>query len=296
VASQPDLNPRVLRYFVTLAEAGTYTRAAELLHLSTPSLSQQIGKLERDLGIQLVERDHRGARLTEAGAEFLDEATKILAAHDHAIGAVRRHVRARQRQIRIGFLATVAGPRTHAILAALRNRLPDIKTDLVQVTWAEQVTAVATGVVDVVFARPPLDPGRLATYPVFSEGRVVAMAADHRLAQKSQLSVDDLSGVVHADTDSASDEWRRWWSVDPRPDGTPVIYGPMVHGIEETLEIVANTDAIVVTAESVATTYPRRDIAYRPLTGVEPARIVLVAPTIQSEAVRALITAITQTA
>lgn len=97
----------MLRYFVALAQAGTYTRAAEILRVATPSLSQQISKLEHEIGVRLFERDHRGARLTDAGSEFFPMAINLLSVHDQAIGVVRRHRRAAQQQIRI--LGKIAG-------------------------------------------------------------------------------------------------------------------------------------------------------------------------------------------
>ncbi|QBJ96594.1 LysR family transcriptional regulator [Rhodococcus sp. ABRD24] len=287
--SIPDINTRVLRYFVTLAQAGTYTRAAEVLHVATPSLSQQISKLEHDLGVRLIERDHRGARLTEAGAEFLPLALDLLSVHDQAVGVVRRHRRAAQQRIRIGFFATVAGPRTHEILDKLRKTLPGINIELVQVGWGEQITAVLDGRVDVVFARPPLDTQHVRVFPVFTEKRVLVMSANHRLAAKPELTTSDLADVVQVDTDNVPEDWRRWWSVDPRPDGSPVTYGPLVHGVEEMLEVVATSDTVAITAESLITAFPRQDIVYRPIIDIDPTQIVLVTPTEERLTIRALI-------
>lgn len=79
-----DLNLRLVRYFVAVADAGTFTKAAEQLHIATPSLSQQVRKLEVELGVSLLERDHRGARLTAAGQDFLEESRVLLAAADRS--------------------------------------------------------------------------------------------------------------------------------------------------------------------------------------------------------------------
>ncbi|MGV0152573.1 LysR family transcriptional regulator [Rhodococcus sp. GB-02] len=290
--SIPDLNTRVLRYFVALAQAGTYTRAAEILRVATPSLSQQISKLEHEIGVRLFERDHRGARLTDAGSEFLPMAINLLSVHDQAIGVVRRHRRAAQQQIRIGFFATVAGSRTREILDKLRNAVPGIKIELVQVGWGEQVLAILDGRVDVVFARPPLDTTHIRAFPVLTEQRVLAMSANHRLAVKSELKASDLAEVVQVDTDNVPEGWRRWWSVDPRPDGSPVTYGPLVHGVEEMLEVVATSDVVAVTAESLVAAFSRQDIVYRPISDIDPTQIVLITPLEERVTINALVHAV----
>lgn len=278
MASRPDIHPRVLRYFIALAEAGTYTRAAALLHVATPSLSQQISRLEAVLEVRLVERDHRGARLTPAGEEFLTAARHMLLLHDRMIARVREHGHKNPERVRIGFYSTVAGPRTRSILTALHRLSPSTKVELVQLGWGEQVTAVLQGKVDASFARPPLTETGIQVFPVLTEKRVAVMSVHHHLAARETLHIGDLAGVTQVDTDNVSDEWRRWWAVDPRPDGVATVYGPMVHSVEEMLEVIANSDVIGITAESLAEILPRKDIAYRPITDIEPAQVVLVVP------------------
>lgn len=278
MVSCPDVHPRILRYFVALAEAGTYTRAAGLMHIAVPSLSQQMRKLESDLGVTLIERDHRGAWLTPAGDEFLVSARQILTLHDQAVARARIHSDAIPDRIRIGFYGTMAGPQTRSILGAMRQLAPATQIDLVQVGWGEQITAVLDGRVDASFARPPFCDDGIRTFPVLTEERVLIASVHHPLAAKETVNVDDLSGTVHIDTDHVPDEWRRWWALDPRPDGTPVTYGPLVHSAEEMLEVIATSDAVGITAKSIADVLPRRDIAYRPIRGIEPAQIVLVLP------------------
>src|SRR5215207_339684 len=81
---------RHLRYFVAVAERESFGRAAQQLHIAQQSLSQQIGALERLLGVRLFDRDTRGTRLTEAGRVFLPEARATLARAEEAVAVVRR--------------------------------------------------------------------------------------------------------------------------------------------------------------------------------------------------------------
>src|SRR5271165_7627840 len=84
------LELRHLRYLVAVADAGTFTRAAEQLFISQPTLSQQIGRLEQLVGTPLLVRGRDGVRLTAAGAVLLDAARDVLAAVDHAVSQTRQ--------------------------------------------------------------------------------------------------------------------------------------------------------------------------------------------------------------
>lgn len=278
MASLPDIHPRVLRYFATLAEAGSYTSAAALLYISVPSLSQQMKKLELDLGVHLIDRDHRGARLTLAGEELLASAHQILTLHDQVVNRMRNFGPTPPDMIRIGFYGNVAGPRTQSILGALRRIAPATEVELVQVRWGEQISAVLEGRVDGSFARPPLPEAEVLTFPVLTEERVLVMGAKHPLAKLDVVSIEDLADVIQVDTRSVTDEWRRWWSLDPRPDGTLVNYGPIVHSAEGMLETIASTDAVGITAKSLIQSHSREDLTYRTIKNIEPARIVLAVP------------------
>ncbi|WP_158579919.1 LysR family transcriptional regulator [Geodermatophilus marinus] len=274
-----DVDLRLVRYVVAIADAGTYGRAAAALHVATPSLSQQIRRFEQQLGCVLFERDHRGARLTAAGEEFLPLARELLAVQDRALAVTRRHRRARRAVLRVGFLTGVAGPLTRPILDRLAERAPGTSVELVALGWGDQVAAVVSGRVDAAFARPPLPAADgVLVEPVLAEPRVAVVRAGHPLAGRASLRIADLAGVVQPWTDAAPPEWVRWWSVDPGPDGSRARFGPTVHGIEEMLEAVAVSDVVAITAESVRHVYPRADLVFTPIVDVEPTAVALVVP------------------
>jgi DNA-binding transcriptional LysR family regulator len=272
-----DLDLRVLRYFVAVAEHGTYTAAAAALHIATPSLSQQIRKLEHDLGVRLLERDHRGARLTPAGEEVCAHAKRMLAEQDQLIAIGRQRQRVVQNTLRIGFLSGMAGVHTRALLDRVRDRAPagaDIQ--LCQVGWADQLAAVLDGRVDATLARPPLPPGPIRRILLLTEPRVLVMSSAHPLARYGELQVPDLADVVQVNTDGVDEAWRAFWTLDPRPDGSRPRYGPMVHSVEEMLDVCASTAAVGITAASIVDLFPRPDLAYRPITDIEPTTVELI--------------------
>ncbi|MEX3973758.1 LysR family transcriptional regulator [Paraburkholderia caribensis] len=116
---------RHLRYFVKIVEAGSFSRAAALIHVAQPALSQQIGELEDALGVSLLERSPRGARATLAGKRLYDEAVEIIKRIEHLPEVVRADSVEMAGVVRIGMSPVLAsflsGPVTHACKAAMPN-------------------------------------------------------------------------------------------------------------------------------------------------------------------------------
>lgn len=132
------------------------------------------------------------------------------------------------------------------------------------------------GRVDAVLARPPLPDAPVRRVCLLSEPRVLVMAADHPLAGLAELRVADLAGVLQVDTDGVDEAWGSFWTRDPRPDGSRPRYGPLVHSVEEMLEVCAGTSAVGITAASVVDLYARPDLAFRPIIDVTPSTVELV--------------------
>src|SRR5579864_5987572 len=132
------LELRHLRYLVAVAEAGTFTRAAERLFIAQPTLSQQIGRLEQLVGTRLLHRHRDGVQLTAAGTVLLDAARDVLSAIDHGISQTRQ-------------AAGLGRPRLRFVMPAA---LPEALT----VKAASALRSAAAGAdVDVVWRETPLD-------------------------------------------------------------------------------------------------------------------------------------------
>lgn len=272
-----DLNPRVLRYLLTVVDEGHFGRAADRLFISNPTLSQQIRKLERQLGVTLLDRTRHPVVPTEVGAEFIRHARGSLEAGDRAVAATARYRRRSTRHIRIGFVGPVAGPLTRPILDGFAEAEPGARLELVEVPQRHLLPAVRQGRIDASFLRPPVgDPdGRIRLDPVLTEPRVALMPARHRLAAREQLRIADLRDLPHIAFAQVDPAWMRWWAVDPRPDGTPVRYGPEVRTLEEQLEAVASGLGIAINPISVAAAHPRTDVVHRIITDIEPSQMLL---------------------
>ncbi|GAA4427739.1 LysR family transcriptional regulator [Actinokineospora soli] len=188
---------RHLRYFVTVAEERHFGRAAERLHMAQPPLSQQIRRLEADLGVELFTRTTRRVDLTRAGTAYLTHARAILASVDTAADDARRAAAGVVGKLTIGCV----GSATYSLLPTLARRLTDQMPDVHfsfrgDMLAADQVEALRDGAIDLALLRPPVNDHTLTLIPLRHERLIAAVPADHALATRKRLRITDL-----ADTD-----------------------------------------------------------------------------------------------
>ncbi|OUC76309.1 LysR family transcriptional regulator [Gordonia lacunae] len=264
-----SLNLRLVRYLIAVVDEGHFGRAADRLYVSTPALSQQIRKLERSLGIELLDRSAHPVRPTPAGERFLTEAREALAAADRAIAAVDSYRREVAHTVRIGFMTASTGPQTREILDDLRRRVPNVTIQMVELQWSQQTSAVRDGKVDAALVRPPFaDSTGLRLDVIRHESRVVALARAHPLADRSEVHLNELDDDLHVTNDDADPVWVRWWACDPRPSGVTVRYGPSVRTIDELLEVVAAGQAVSITGGFVADSHRNPGVVFVPVADV----------------------------
>ncbi|NGX86366.1 LysR family transcriptional regulator [Rahnella sp. Lac-M11] len=187
-----------LNAFVTVVEAGSITRAAELLFIQQPPLTRLLQGLEQDFGVPLLQRLPRGVIPTEAGEVLLQEARAVLARAEQLNAAMRRAAQGEQGRIRIGFTSSAA---LHTFVPALLRRYreiyPSVSTQLEESGSGELLEAVVAGQLDVAFVRMPVkDMPELEMEKVLEEPMWVAVPAGHRLAARvsgQSLKLEELS-------------------------------------------------------------------------------------------------------
>ncbi|MDT9592089.1 LysR family transcriptional regulator [Nocardioides zeae] len=185
-----------LRGFVTVAEELHFGRAAERLNMTQPPLSRQIQKLERSIGVTLLDRDNRRVELTAAGRAFLVEATRLLALADAAPDLARRIAEGTTGIVRVGFTAASTFGVLTDVLDRISVALPQIELDLYEMVTREQVEALLAHEIDLALARPPFDPDLFGSRLIRREELVVAVPAGHPLAALDRpVEVGDLAGV-----------------------------------------------------------------------------------------------------
>jgi DNA-binding transcriptional LysR family regulator len=167
---------RQVRYFLAVAELRHFGRAAERLHVVQPAVSQQISRLERELGVRLLHRDTRNVSLTAEGAAFLEHAREIFAAAERAAAAARE-ARQASRILRVG-TGSGLGDLLGAVLAELSGTHPDLSVELTRVTERERLRELAAGRLGAAVVRGPAAlPGGLSLHQVVSEPLVAALPA-----------------------------------------------------------------------------------------------------------------------
>ena len=185
---------RHLRYFVAVAEAEHFGRAAEQLHVSQSPLSRQIAQLEEEIGAELFVPSGRGVKLSPAGRSFLEGARATLARATLAVEDARATAQGRIGMVVIGFDCTLAYalllPR---IVQAFRARHPRVELSVLPLPSEEQVAALRDGTISVGYGyRSPEDSPLVRFRTLFRERVGVVMSKSHRLAARRTLRVADL--------------------------------------------------------------------------------------------------------
>ncbi|MFF7189952.1 LysR substrate-binding domain-containing protein [Streptomyces sp. NPDC008222] len=269
LTTAPDLDLRLVRYFAAVAEHRHFGRAAEALHITQPSLSRQIRRLEQQLGAQLLDRTPQGTRLTGAGEVFLPLARSLL--RSVAQAAARTRAAAEPSRITVGYL-------THLIVTPavreLRRRHREADVQTLHLEWNDARAALLDHRVDAVVARLPFSTDGLHITVLYSEPRVLVVPHDHRLAGKESVTLDDVAYEPLPQVRGSDPAWSAYWRIDPRPDGRPAPGGPFIEAMEDKFEVVAAGEAVAISAGGGINRL-RPDLIEIPLEGVEPSHVVL---------------------
>jgi DNA-binding transcriptional LysR family regulator len=183
---------RQLTSFVAVAEELHFRRAAERLHLAQPSVSQHIRGLEAELGVRLFERNRRGAALTAAGDALLPEARDLLARAEGAAAIARSTGIGERGRLRLSLTRSLTGGIAGAIVAAYRQRYPEVELELSVGNTMLHVEQLLEGDIDVGFVRPPLEQPGLDELVLGREPMVCVLPKGHPLANRGRVRSADL--------------------------------------------------------------------------------------------------------
>jgi len=183
-----------LRYAVAVARTGNFSRAAEQCHVAQPSLSQQIQKLEEELGERLFDRLKREVKLTPAGEVFLRRAVRILEEVDAAKREAKDATDLLRGTITIGVLPTIAPYLLPDAIAAFVRQYPGVEIVVQEDTTAGLVKLALAYEVDFALASRPIKDERLEVRELFTEELLLALPPEHPLSRRRTIKVSDLDG------------------------------------------------------------------------------------------------------
>jgi LysR family hydrogen peroxide-inducible transcriptional activator len=188
------MNLRDLQYLVALAETRHFGQAALRCHVSQPTLSAQLRKLEEFLGVPLIERRPRRVGLTPAGEAVVERARRMLRDAEDIRALARASQDPLAGELKIGLIPTLAPYLLPRVAPRITRALPKLQLMLHEFQTAPLVERVVQGDLDVAILALPADTQGLVTRSLFAEAFVVAMPEKHRLTARKRLKVGDLAG------------------------------------------------------------------------------------------------------
>ena len=207
---------RHLRYFIAVAEALSFTKAAQKLRLAQPSLTRQVRNLEEEIGVRLLNRANNRVALTEAGRVFLFDAKKVLTLCAESVATVQRMNRVESAELNIGYVANLHYGLLPATLGAFRKLCPGVALNLFDMTSAEQIRALDGHKIDLGFVglRPESTGGDLLSECVAHDTIFVALPVRHPLVKKPKIRLADLAPQFFISMSAKTQPGAREWLLE----------------------------------------------------------------------------------
>lgn len=187
-----DLDARLLRYFVAVAEELNFSRAAQRLHMSQPPLSHAIKQLETGLGVQLFTRTSRRVQMTDAGRTLYQEAVFLLRRHHDVKQLVHRIGEGLQGQIKIGFVGSMIYRNLSRALEHCQALYPDVEQIWLEMNSVEQITLIERGGLDIGIIHANPVPQQVRNAELSSEPFVICVPLGHALSNTDRTTLSQL--------------------------------------------------------------------------------------------------------
>ena len=204
---------RHLRYFVSVAESLSFTKAAQKLHTAQPSLSRQIKDLEGELGVRLLNRTKQLVTLTDEGRSFLADAKRLLALAAQTVESVRRLRSGEIRALNVGYVSNLFYDLLPKTLASFHHSFPSVSVNLFDLSCGEQFRALEDGKLDLGFVglHEPIALRGLEFRTIASYKTLAALPKDNPLAGKITVDLKSLAPLFFIGMSEASYPGYREW-------------------------------------------------------------------------------------
>jgi DNA-binding transcriptional LysR family regulator len=269
---------REIRLFLALAEHRSFRRAAEAVQITPSRASQTLRTLEQKLGVQLVFRTSRSVELSPAGEEL---ERRIRGAYNELLASLQAvaHSEERPAELHVGlFLPTDAGAELYAVTDEFERRCPSVRVHLEDLSAADPIGALLEGHVDLAACRLPLHDARITIGPTLSvEARVLAVARDHPLGTRQEVSVDDIAEWLVAPMNGFRPELIEDLVPTSTFAGRPIRRIDITPAtVWELTTLIARGRIVHPTVPAFGDRYGHPNIVYIPIRDLPPSRTALV--------------------
>lgn len=260
---------RHLRYFVAVAEAGSFTLAAERLHTAQPSLSRQIRDLEFEVGTELLVRGSRGVGLTAPGRAFLDHARLAIAQAETATEAARRASHHVKPVFALGFLTGAEMEWLPEAMHVLRDELPNVDVTVSSDYSPRLADALMRGKLDLGFMRPEPGLSGLTYRLVQKEPLIVVMPSHHRLASRDAVAIEELKDEIFLGMSATAPTLQRVIDAYLKRSGVDLKPAHLIDNLAMAMSLVASTGGVAL-IPALAKNFLPWSVTSRPLAGELP--------------------------
>jgi DNA-binding transcriptional LysR family regulator len=259
---------------MAVAEYGHLTRAAHSLHLTQPALSSQIHYMESFIGVALFVRHARGVSLTPAGEAFALHARRALIAIEAGIDAAHAAEAGRNEVLRIGLITGAQVDMISRVLRDLRATQPDLRVELFEYSFAEPDAGLRAGEVDAAFLVLPINLDGLEHEELSRPGLVAVFPETHRLADRSEIAIDEILDEPWVATQTTDEECRNYWLAMSHRVTPPLVHH-RVKTMDKFMQLVAANEAVGMAPAWVKDGYSGYPLRCIPLTGIASPAIAL---------------------
>lgn len=267
-----------IKTFLALSEELHFGRTAERVELSQARVSRLIQSLEKDVGGMLFRRTSRRVTLTPLGERVRARIQPVYERLIEAMEDARRMAKEPIGRLRVGFTATTAGAALNRLIATFEQRQPNCETVLREVSIVDPYAMLRKGEIDVLVNWLVVDEQDLCGGPVIArEARVLALAADHRLAQRESICLDDIAGCESVRLPPTyPPALEKAFLPRTTPSGSPIPRTHLAHSFGELATLVARGLVVQGTVASTAAQFAREDVALVPIVDLPPLDLGLI--------------------
>lgn len=266
-----------LRYVIEVAQFENITHAAEALHIAQPSLSNQILKLEEELGVSLFERSRRRVHLTEAGKNFVYHAKQILNDMEQLEKSMKDYAARRMGSIQIGVLPIMVSLGIPDIITSFREHYCELEVTLREIGSSKLYQSVNMGELDVAFAILDSDmlDDKICRIKLMESKLVAAINIANPLSKQRELSIDSLRGQ-HIIISSADFSLPSFYLTPLKQQNIPYTISSICNQVESCFALVEKNFGITFCSEETSKHYIYENVAYIPIRDIPSRNIYLI--------------------